>query len=494
MPGSLFSSDARAILRALDGSQAMIEFRMDGTIIKANEAFLKAIGYALSDIAGRHHSMFVDPAYKASTAYRNFWDGLRRGEHQTAEFKRIGKGGREVWLQASYNPVVGASGKPYKIVKLATDITETKLRAADYAGQLEAIGKSQAVIQFAMDGTVLTANDRFLSAFGFRLDEIKGRHHGMFVDPGFRENQEYRAFWDNLRRGQFQSGSFKRISKSGGEVWIEASYNPILDPDGKPFKVVKYATDITAQVRDRLKRESIGREVDAGLDGIEKAVSAATEQAAGAASASARTATNVQAVAAGAEELVASVAEISRQIAEASQVSTKAVGEAARTGEIVANLAEAARRIGEVVDMIAGIASQTNLLALNATIESARAGDAGKGFAVVASEVKNLAAQTAKATEDISAQIAAVQGASTEAVSAIETINHTIEQISQISTLIASAAEQQNAVARDISSNMQQAADAVSNISRNVNEIAGSTEAASKSTREVKGASRRLTA
>lgn len=486
--------DAMAAVKAFDTSHAMIEFDLEGKILKVNDLFLNAMGYARNEVIGQHHSLFVTADYKASPAYAEFWRELRLGRHQTAEFKRVGKGGREVWLQASYNPIIGRNGKAYKVIKIATDVTRSKLQAADHEGQVKAINKSQAVIEFNMDGTVITANDKFQAALGYRLDEIRGKHHSMFVEPAYRDSSGYRDFWERLRRGEYQAAEYKRIGKNGKEVWIQATYNPILDPDGQPFKVVKFATDVTQQVQDRMTRASLSRKVDGGLDTIAGAVSTASEQAAAAASASIQTSSNVQTVAAGAEELVASVGEISRQIAEASTVSAKAVKDAAQTSQIVTHLADAAKRIGEVVRLIADIASQTNLLALNATIESARAGEAGKGFAVVAGEVKNLAAQTAKATDEISTHIASVQTVTTEAVDAIGTISSTIGDISNISTAIAGAVEEQNAVAKDISSNMQSAADAVTSISRNMTQIADATRMAETSITKVKEDSRALAA
>ncbi|HET8870964.1 MAG TPA: PAS domain-containing protein, partial [Aquabacterium sp.] len=238
-------AEVEAMLRAVDKSQAMIEFKLDGTILHANDNFLKAVGYSLDEIKGRRHSMFVDPTYAASVDYRSFWDRLNRGELDAGEYKRLGKHGREIWLQASYNPVVDPQGKPYKVVKFATDITQSKLQAADYAGQLQAISKAQAVIEFGLDGKILHANDNFLHTLGYTLHEVVGQHHSMFVDPDYRNSVDYRLFWEKLGRGEYDAGQYKRLGRGGKEVWIQASYNPILDMNGKPFKVVKYATDIT---------------------------------------------------------------------------------------------------------------------------------------------------------------------------------------------------------------------------------------------------------
>jgi methyl-accepting chemotaxis protein len=236
-----------AELAAIDKVQATIEFALDGTILAANKNFLDAMGYTLEEIKGKHHSMFVEPAYRDSADYKTFWAALNRGEFQSAEYKRIGKGGREVWIQASYNPIFGRDGKPFKVVKFAIDVTRQKLETAGYMGQIAAINKSQVVIEFNLDGTIVTANQNFLDAMGYSLAEIQGRHHSMFVDPSYRDTAEYKAFWAALNRGEYQAAEYKRIAKGGREVWIQASYNPILDMNGRPYKVVKFATDITGR-------------------------------------------------------------------------------------------------------------------------------------------------------------------------------------------------------------------------------------------------------
>ena len=240
-------SELEATIAAIGKSQAVIEFLMDGTIVTANDNFLKALGYTLDEVKGRHHGMFVDEAYRQSGEYREFWAKLNRGEYQAAEYKRIGKGGKEVWIQASYNPILDPSGKPFKVVKYATDVTQQKLVSADYAGQIAAVSKSQAVIQFQMDGTVITANDNFLKALGYTLEEIKGRHHSMFVDEAYRQSAEYKEFWVRLNRGEYQAAEYKRIGKGGRKSGFRPPTIPILDLNGKPFKVVKYATDVTQE-------------------------------------------------------------------------------------------------------------------------------------------------------------------------------------------------------------------------------------------------------
>ena len=413
-------------IAAISRAQAVIAFQMDGTIITANDNFLKALGYTLAEIQGKHHSMFVEQAERGSAAYREFWARLNRGENQSAEYKRIGKGGREVWILASYNPVLDEKGKPFRVVKFATDITKTKLATADLAGQIASIGKSQAVIEFNMDGTIIGANQNFLKTVGYSLDEIRGRHHSMFVDPSERDGAAYRDFWAALNRGEYQAAEYKRIGKGAKEIWIQASYNPILDLNGKPFKVVKYATDTTAQVLVRMGNERVR-----GM---------------------------METVAAGAEELNASVREISEAMTKSRETASTAVDRVEAADAQAKRLNEAAQSMSGIVELIGSITGQINLLALNATIESARAGEAGRGFAVVASEVKNLATQAKQATDKIGQEIGNLNGISGDVVAALDSIKQAIQGVSEYVTATAAAVEEQSTVTSEMSSSMQRAA------------------------------------
>jgi len=479
------SNETRAKLDALDRSQAVIEFDLEGTILEANANFLSVMGYGLDEIRGKHHSTFVMPSERDTEGYRAFWAKLRSGEFQSAEYQRIGKGGKEVWIRATYSPVVGRNGKPYKVVKFATDVTAEKLRTAEFESKLNAIDRVQAVIEFDLQGTILTANGNFLSVLGYGFDEIRGRHHSMFVDAEYRNSGEYRRFWDALNRGEHFTGRYRRIGKGGKEVWILASYNPLLDLNGRPYKVVKFASDITDAVNERIRRAELQKSISVDLGEITREVSEVTRQTAGAAAAAMETSSNVQAVAAGAEELAASVSEISQQANIALSISTAAVEQGRKTNDIASGLAVSAQKIGEIVTLIERIASQTKLLALNATIEAARAGELGKGFAVVASEVKELATQTAKATEEIGTQIAQTQEAARQVVGAIGDITGTVSRINEISVTISAAVEEQSAVTQEMSSNMQTASRSVSLVSGSMGEIARSAELVASSTSKV---------
>ncbi len=561
-------------LAAINKAEATIEFTMDGTVVTANENFLKALGYTLEEIKGKHHSMFVDESYRQSADYKEFWAKLNRGEYQAAEYKRIGKYGKEVWIQASYNPILDLNGKPTKVVKFATDVTPQKLKNADYQGQIAAIGKAQAVIEFSMDGTVVTANENFLKALGYTLEEIKGKHHSMFVEEAYRQSTEYKEFWAKLNRGEYQAAEYLRIGKNGKQVWIQASYNPILDLNGKPVKVVKYATDITAEknalnamvadaimlskaavegklttradatrhkgdyrkvvqgVNDTLdavikpvqEASDVLRKIAAGdlrarvvgnyqgdhaeikqnindmTDGLQSNMQSIAQNAQSLSSAAEQLQTtsqqmsanaeetsaqanvvsagaeqvnrNLQTVATGTEEMGASIREIAKNAHESAKVATGAVKVAEDTNQIVSKLGDSSTEIGQVIKVITSIAQQTNLLALNATIEAARAGEAGKGFAVVANEVKELAKQTAKATEDISRKIEAIQTDTKGAVGAIGQISEVIRQVNDISNTIATAVEEQNATTNEMARNVGEAAKGSSEISKNISGVA----------------------
>ncbi|MDX2013213.1 MAG: methyl-accepting chemotaxis protein [Myxococcaceae bacterium] len=446
--------DLERLTAAFHRSNAVIEFTLDGTIIDANPNFLAATGYALDEIKGRHHSMFVDDAYRQSDDYRRFWERLRQGEFFSGQYPRLAKGGRPIWIQATYNPILDHDGRPTKVVKFCTDITLQKNAEASLQGQLDAIRKSMAVIEFKLDGTIEEANDAFLATMGYRREDIVGHHHSMFVAPEDRDGEGYRAFWAKLRAGEFVTDRFRRLGRGGREVFIEASYNPILDAHGRPCRVVKFATDVTAKVQLEKMLEAavkdIGAVVEAathgdlsrtvdeqgrsgdvlalarGVNGLVAALAglvrrvkqsaagvsaSASEMARGNTDLSQRTqeqASALEETAASIEEMTATVRRNAEHASEASQLAgqareaSTAGGETARAAvSAMAQIADSSKRMGDIIGVIEQIAFQTNMLALNAAVEAARAGEQGRGFAVVATEVRNLAQRAATAAREI---------------------------------------------------------------------------------------------
>jgi methyl-accepting chemotaxis protein len=479
-------ADFSGQIEAIGKSQAVIEFEMDGTIIRANDRFLDTMGYSLEEVVGHHHRMFVDDATAQSEEYSRFWDRLGRGEYDSGEYKRLGKGGKEVWLQSSYNPILDLNDKPFKVVKFAADVTEQKFRNADFSGQSEAIGKSQAVIEFEMDGTIIRANDRFLDTMGYSLEEVVGNHHRMFVDDATTQSEEYGKFWDRLGRGEYDSGEYKRLGKGGKEVWLQSSYNPILDLNDKPFKVVKFAADVTEQVRTRTDMAHILTAVSRSSTGLASASESLTHvsqqmganaeetsvQASVVATAAEQVSNNVTTVATAIEQLNASIGEIAHNTVTGAQVAERAVEVVGMTNTTITKLGKSSTEIGQVSQMITSIAQQTNLLALNATIEAARAGDVGKGFAVVANEVKELAKKTAEATKDISQKIETIQDDTLEATKAIHEISTIITKVNDFQATIASAVEEQTATTNEMSRSIADAATGSSEIARNIAGVA----------------------
>ncbi len=475
---------------AISKVQAVIEFNMDGTVITANENFLNVLGYSLNEIQGQHHQMFVEAEYARSPEYRRFWEKLNRGEYESNEYKRIGKGGKEVWIQASYNPILDMNGKPYKVVKYATDITEEKLKNADFAGQLEAINKAQAVIEFNMDGTIRTANDNFLNTLGYTLGEVQGRHHQIFVDNDFAASAEYREFWAKLNRGEYEAKEYKRIGKGGKEVWIQASYNPILDLNGKPYKVVKYATDVTRQVRLRMEMAEL-------IANVNESANQFTDSATTVSEASQSLAEGAQTQSAAVEEISASAQELTRSIqgvrdranetdklaAETNRIAVDGGQAVTKSGEAMDLIKASSEQIGDIIQVISEIASQTNLLALNAAIEAARAGEHGLGFAVVADEVRKLAERASDAAKDVSAlikestaRVANGVELSAQAGSALEKIVAAVESTSSKIAEIASATDEQINMANEVYSSVQQVAGVTEQSTASSEEMAASAE------------------
>jgi len=375
---------AKGLMGALEKSMAVVELDLDGRILRANDNFLTAMGYRAEELPGKSHRDFCEPEMARSREYADLWASLRAGKFISGTFKRVSKTGKSVWLEASYNPVIDAQGKVIKIVKYALDVTRKVMLENETHSKLNAVDRAMAVCEFDPAGHVLTANDNFLHVMGYSLTDIKGKHHKTFCEPTFVNSAEYTEFWRKLNHGEFVGGQFKRLGKHGRVVWLEATYNPVYDVEGKLYKIVKFASDIT----DRVEKQ------EADAHGASKAyhISAETEK-----------------VAEQGTLVIQETAREMRQIAENIGASARLVGQ----------LGDRSEQITAIVNTIRGIADQTNLLALNAAIEAARAGDQGRGFAVVADEVRQLAGRTSGSTTEIAEMIGKILAETREAVASM---------------------------------------------------------------------------
>jgi methyl-accepting chemotaxis protein len=489
--------DLQGHVAAIGRMTPIIHFNMDGHVLHANGQFLKASGYKLAEIRGQHHRMFVDADQRDTPQYQEFWAKLRRGETQSARYQRKGKDGKPLWVQATYYPILDSFGKPRKVIKHTVDVTNQMLERADGLGQLAAISKAQAVLELALDGTVLTANANFLQSFGYSLEEVRGRHHSMFVAASQSDSAEYRSMWGKLAHGEYDAGQYKCLAKGGREVWIQASFNPILDASGKPFKIVEYATDVTQQLSFSEQLRAVVRETRAAItaaaagdlgqrialagkdgdvaelargvnelidvtktlvDQIQETAGevqlAAEEISTGNGNLSQRTAeqaASLEETASSMEQMASTVRQTAENAAQANRLAIDACAQAEKGGAVVGSAVKAmsginasSSKIADIIGVIDEIAFQTNLLALNAAVEAARAGEQGRGFAVVASEVRSLAGRSATAAKEIKAliqvSVARVSEGSRLVDESGRTLDGIVDAVKKVTTIVAEIA------------------------------------------------------
>lgn len=356
-------TEANAKLAAISRSMAMIEFDRTGVILNANERFCQTVGYSVEEIRGKHHRLFCEEAYTHTDAYHQLWRDLARGEALSGTFMRLNKRGEQVWLEASYLPVLDSDHQVRSVIKVAADISARVHHEHENQSLIDAISRSMAVIEFTPQGQILNANDNFLRTVQYTREEIIGQHHSMFCHRSEVESPAYKAFWASLNRGEFHSHRFERKNKYGKTLFLEASYNPIFDTHGRLYKVVKFASDITEQVSTLRTAADSAHATSVQNDACARKGSQVVQQ-------------TVQIIEAMSHDL----------------------NQAAQSIDAVSKQSDI---IGAIVQTIRSIAEQTNMLALNAAIEAARAGEHGRGFAVVADEVRSLAARTSQATVEI---------------------------------------------------------------------------------------------
>ncbi len=375
-----------AELSAIEHAVPMIVFSPDGTVLRANDLFLSTLGFQRDDVIGQHHRIFCDPNYVASPLYRKHWETLNKGQPITDTIKRIAKNGEAVWLQGTYAPVLNKQGKVVEIVKIASEVTERVTQAQEHRSLLAALNRSMAMIAFTPQGTIVSANDNMLALMGYRLEEACGQSHVVLCPREFAASDDYRRHWQRLARGEFITGRFERVNRRGERVWLEASYNPILDNDGQVVKVVKIAQDITRLMQQQQHEEEMVRNAHhLSLDTDRQAAQGAVI---------------VQQAVKGMQQVEAAARE---------------------TSDVVTELGKCSQQIGTIVEAIRKIASQTNLLAINASIEAAHAGEHGRGFAVVANEVRTLAEQSRKAATEIERMTKSIQQGVAAAIAGMAT-------------------------------------------------------------------------